>query len=177
MCLNDHLVFMKILGIQSLKSINTCHKTTDQETAQLASPGQQQWPRGWGKLATTVEHVGTCLKMQQESGRVVWSGKVGRQRKNGDLLEVVKKKKKGIKSGNSLAIQWLGRSTFTTEPGSIPGQGTKIPYAAQSFKKYPREGFKTNKQTNTTTQRKVHATAGEGVRKGSVSKLMLFNWG
>ena len=62
-----------------------------------------------------------------------------------------KKKKKGIKSGNSLAIQWLGRSTFTTEPGSIPGQGTKIPYAAQSFKKYPREGFKTNKQTNTTT--------------------------
>ena len=23
MCLNDHLVFMKILGIQSLKSINT----------------------------------------------------------------------------------------------------------------------------------------------------------
>ena len=64
MCLNDHLVLMKILGIQSLKSINTCHKTTDQEGAHLASPGQWQWPRGWGKLATTAEHVGTCLKMQ-----------------------------------------------------------------------------------------------------------------
>ena len=30
--------------------------------------------------------------MQWESGRVVWSGKVGRYRTNEDLLEVVKKK-------------------------------------------------------------------------------------
>ena len=30
--------------------------------------------------------------------------------------------------GNSLAVQWLGLCTLTAEgPGSIPGQGTKIP--------------------------------------------------
>ena len=114
-CLNDHLVFIKILGIQSLRSINTCHKTTDQGGTRLASPGQWQWQEAGGKLATAVEHVRTRLKMQWESGRVVWSGKVGRYRKNEDLLEVVKKKIKRIKSGDSLAIQWLGHSTFTTE--------------------------------------------------------------
>ena len=114
-CLNDHLVFIKILGIQSLRSINTCHKTTDQGGTRLASPGQWQWQEAGGKLATAVEHVRTCLKMQWESGRVVWNGKVGRYRKNEDLLEVVKKKIKRIKSGDSLAIQWLGHSTFTTE--------------------------------------------------------------
>ena len=32
--------------------------------------------------------------------------------------------------GNSLAVQWLGLGTFTAKvPGSIPGQGTKIPQA------------------------------------------------
>ena len=32
--------------------------------------------------------------------------------------------------GTSLAVQWLGLSTFTAVgPGSIPGQGTKIPQA------------------------------------------------
>ena len=35
-----------------------------------------------------------------------------------------------ISPGNSLAVQWLGRCTFTAEgPGSIPGRGTKIPQA------------------------------------------------
>ena len=30
--------------------------------------------------------------------------------------------------GNSLVVQWLGLCAFTAEgPGSIPGQGTKIP--------------------------------------------------
>ena len=34
--------------------------------------------------------------------------------------------------GNSLALQWLGLSTFTAKgPGSIPGPGTKIPQAVQ----------------------------------------------
>ena len=34
--------------------------------------------------------------------------------------------------GNSLAVQWLGLCTFTAEgPGSILGQGTKIPQATQ----------------------------------------------
>ena len=28
--------------------------------------------------------------------------------------------------GNSLAVQWLGLSTFTVDQGSTPGQGTKI---------------------------------------------------
>ena len=33
--------------------------------------------------------------------------------------------------GNSLAVQWLGLSTFTAKgTGSIPGRGTKIPQAA-----------------------------------------------
>ena len=32
--------------------------------------------------------------------------------------------------GNSLMVQWLRLSAFTAEgPGSIPGQGTKIPQA------------------------------------------------
>ena len=43
-------------------------------------------------------------------------------------------------SGHSLAVQWLGLCDLTAEgPGSIPGQGTKIPQAAQ-------RGQKTNKQ-------------------------------
>ena len=37
---------------------------------------------------------------------------------------------------NSLAIQWLGLCTFTAKPpGLIPGQGTKIPQAAQHGQK------------------------------------------
>ena len=44
----------------------------------------------------------------------------------------MQKKKKEIISGNSLAVQWLGPGAFTAEDlGSIPGQGTKIPQAAQ----------------------------------------------
>ena len=32
--------------------------------------------------------------------------------------------------GNSLMVQWLGLHAFTAKgPGSIPGQGTKIPQA------------------------------------------------
>ena len=42
--------------------------------------------------------------------------------------------------GNSLVVQWLGLHAFTAEdPGSIPGQGTKIPQAAS-------HGQKKNKQ-------------------------------
>ena len=48
-----------------------------------------------------------------------------------------KKKKKALQktpdreSGNSLVGQWLGFQTFAAKaPGSIPGQGTKIPQAA-----------------------------------------------
>ena len=38
--------------------------------------------------------------------------------------------------GTSLAVQWVGLSTFTAEgPGSIPGWGTKIPQAAQRGQK------------------------------------------
>ena len=38
--------------------------------------------------------------------------------------------------GNSLVVQWLGLSSFTAEdPGSIPGQGTKIPQAMWCGKK------------------------------------------
>ena len=37
-----------------------------------------------------------------------------------------------MNDGNSLAVQWLGLSTFTAVAwGSIPGQGTKILQAAQ----------------------------------------------
>ena len=43
--------------------------------------------------------------------------------------------------GNSLVFQWLGLHAFTAEgPGSIPGQGTKIPQAVsrgQKKKKNP----------------------------------------
>ena len=39
-------------------------------------------------------------------------------------------------SGTSLAVQWLGLCALTAEgPGSIPGQGTKIPQASRCSKK------------------------------------------
>ena len=51
--------------------------------------------------------------------------------------------------GNSLAVQWLGLCVSTAGgPGSIPGQGAKIPYAAQHWPK------QTNKQKNPTKQTK-----------------------
>ena len=38
---------------------------------------------------------------------------------------------KGLETGNSLVVQWLGLRTFTAVGlGSIPGRGTKIPHAA-----------------------------------------------
>ena len=38
--------------------------------------------------------------------------------------------------GNSLAVQWLGLRALTAEdPGSIPGQGTKLPQAARRGQK------------------------------------------
>ena len=38
---------------------------------------------------------------------------------------------KKMKSGNSLAVQWLGQCALTAaDPSSIPGQRTKIPQAA-----------------------------------------------
>ena len=41
-----------------------------------------------------------------------------------------------IHFGTSLVVQWLGLHTFTAEgTGSIPGQGTKIPQAAQRSQK------------------------------------------
>ena len=37
-----------------------------------------------------------------------------------------------MKSGNSLAVQWLGLCASTAGgTGSIPSQGTKVPHAAQ----------------------------------------------
>ena len=43
---------------------------------------------------------------------------------------------KNVVSGNSLAVRWLGLHTFTAEDtGLIPGQGTKIPQAAQHVQK------------------------------------------
>ena len=43
---------------------------------------------------------------------------------------------KVYKVGNSPVVQWLGLRVLTAEGlGSIPGQGTKIPQAAQRGKK------------------------------------------
>ena len=49
--------------------------------------------------------------------------------------------------GNSLAVQWLGLSTFTAVgPGSIPGQGPKIPQAMQHSQKdkFKKKKFRLN---------------------------------
>ena len=47
-----------------------------------------------------------------------------------NLLMVTELVFKNTILGNSLAVQWLGFRAFTAEgPGSIPGQGTKIPQA------------------------------------------------
>ena len=42
---------------------------------------------------------------------------------------------------NSLVVQWLRLCTFTAKgPGSIPGQGTKIPQAVWSSQKKKKPG-------------------------------------
>ena len=49
-------------------------------------------------------------------------------------------KKKNPGEGNSLAVQWLRLSAFIAEgPGSIPGQGTRIPKAEGYGKKTPQK--------------------------------------
>ena len=50
---------------------------------------------------------------------------------------------KKISLRNSLVVQWLGLSAFTTESlGSIPGQGTKILKATQCSEKEKRTHIK-----------------------------------
>ena len=45
--------------------------------------------------------------------------------------------------GGGIPWQWLGLPVFTANgPGSIPGQGTKIPRATTWSKKKVAEGFK-----------------------------------
>ena len=45
--------------------------------------------------------------------------------------------------GNSLLVQWLGLCAFTAkDPGSIPGQGTKIPQASQLENTHTHSNFK-----------------------------------
>ena len=50
-----------------------------------------------------------------------------------------------VRRGNSLVVQWLGLRAFTAMgPGSIPGEGTKIPQAerlSQKKKKVRRVGI------------------------------------
>ena len=44
--------------------------------------------------------------------------------------------------GNSLVVQWLGLHAFIAEgPGSIPGQGTKIPQAVSRGQKKKKSRF------------------------------------
>ena len=44
--------------------------------------------------------------------------------------------------GNSLVVQWLGLHAFIAEgPGSIPGQGTKIPQAVSRGQKKKNPDF------------------------------------
>ena len=56
---------------------------------------------------------------------------------------------KEVGPGNSLEVQWLVLRAFTAEgPGSIPGQGTKIPQTArllgQKKKKKKKWSYKAN---------------------------------
>ena len=55
-----------------------------------------------------------------------------------------------MQTWNSLAVQWLGLSAFTAEgqgPGSIPGQGTRMPQATQRGQK------KTNNESKLRSKR------------------------
>ena len=55
-------------------------------------------------------------------------------------------------AGSSLVVQWLGLHASTAGgPGSIPGQGTKIPQCRTVRPKKPQKN-KTNKQTKTLLQ-------------------------
>ena len=74
-------------------------------------------------------------------GRLNWSRKkkqvTGRPAKTADSSLGVRRCGRGKlvkeeRGGSSLMVQWLGIRVFTAEgPGSIPGQGTKIPKAVQ----------------------------------------------
>ena len=49
---------------------------------------------------------------------------------------MAREQQKNGQRGTSLAGQWLGLCAFTAEgPGSTPGQGSKIPQAAQCRQK------------------------------------------
>ena len=51
--------------------------------------------------------------------------------------------------GNSLAVQWLGLHAFTAKNlGSVPGQETKIPYAAWCSQKEKRNRKKSKTEDN-----------------------------
>ena len=67
-----------------------------------------------------------------------------------------------IGHGNSLAVQWLGLSTFTAvDLGSIPGRGTKILRATQRSpkgKKKKRERFTLAKDETNQASIKVITT-------------------
>ena len=56
--------------------------------------------------------------------------------------------------GNSLAVQWLGLCAFTAEgPGSISGQGTKIPQAMQHSQKIKKREVHSDKSLSQETEK------------------------
>ena len=69
-------------------------------------------------LGRTVSHG--CSSLQSELGKSVFSSSCPKKKQD----------------GTSLAVQWLGLGASTAGgPGSIPGQGTKIPQAARRGQK------------------------------------------
>ena len=56
------------------------------------------------------------------------------------LMSPSSQQKQEARHGSSLVVQWLGLCALTAEgPGSIPGQGTKIPQAAWHSQKKKKE--------------------------------------
>ena len=74
---------------------------------------------------------------------------------------------------NSLVVQWLGLCAFTAEgPGSIPGQGTKIPQATANNNKkmlHERTELCVNGYWMSTTSESGHDFELRQFLKGTVS--------
>ena len=78
--------------------------------------------------------------------------------------------------GTSLAVQWLGLSASTAEgTGSIPGQGTKIPYTIWRSQK--KSSFKNNnKKQNKTLPSYLSSVVGCKLKAACPAKVTFSLW-
>ena len=87
----------------------------------------------WLEITATLPTKVCLISIHRDRATDELKPKSGNKLSNHSNPEAVPSSAEGAKS---LAIQWLGLHTFTAKGlGSVPGQGTKIPQAAQPKKK------------------------------------------